>query len=416
MRGTGVGAGQGAGAPVAAVQALHRFYEASIRPPAEAAAEIRVARLLDDYLIEHAAKQAAGERTAICVAHWLGFLSAERKAGRVDSGGATVDDLTPETIQRFIDRRLREGVGGNTISRDIAALRGAIRHAWKRRRLKDPPFIAEPDAELMVRSRDIELSLDQIAGVFEAAVSTRERFHVADFVFAHLASHARSEAILECELDVQYDRARGTIAWNAPGRRQTRKFRSITRVGPSFAARLAKRQGRLILCRGLIADRRWTTPGVPEYWEKPVADIGRAWGSVLIAAHEREPRLGLALPVLGDDGRQRFEPMRDARRRVVGERLLWTPVAPPNVMRHTIHTYLEAAGVPTAQIDSMSGHNRVTGSGRSYTHLRPEYQRDALAAIEAYFELLDGMTSAHRRIQFASSGATVLPLRAGTNG
>lgn len=410
MRSLGVGAGESADPPRAAVEAFHAWVSLQYRPPAEASAEVRLAQLFQDYLTEHVRKLRDEARTSACVTHWLRFLIEERRAGRVDAGGASVDDVNDRLVERYIAARKAAGVGGPTISREIAALRGAVRHAWKKERVKKLPFIRDIDEEDRVDCREIELSPEQIAGIFEAAVARIDRFHVADFVFAHLSSHARTEAILECDLDVQYDRVKGNINWLPPGRRQSRKARSITRVGPSFAERLAARSGRLILCRGFTAEKSWAREGVPEFWSKPVADIGRAWSSVLVAAHERDPRLGLATPVLDEDGRQLTAPVFNTARRQIGERLLWEPIGPPNTLRHTIHTYLEAAGVPEAQIDSMSGHNRRKGSGAKYLHVRPEYQRDAIAAIEAYWEDLDRLTNAHRRIHFASSGGTVVDL------
>jgi hypothetical protein len=68
----------------------------------------------------------------------------------------------------------------------------------------------------------------------------------------------------------------------------------------------------------------------------------------------------------------------------------------PNALRHTCHTYLQAMGVPQAQIDAMAGHSGEQGSGRNYTHLRPEYLKEAIQAVEEYWGAMDKLTRAHR--------------------
>jgi len=36
------------------------------------------------------------------------------------------------------------------------------------------------------------------------------------------------------------------------------------------------------------------------------------------------------------------------------------------------------------------------GTGKNYTHLRPEYLKDFVAAVEAYWSEMDGLTRVHR--------------------
>src|SRR3546814_20588493 len=65
--------------------------------------------------------------------------------------------------------------------------------------------------------------------------------------------------------------------------------------------------------------------------------------------------------------------------------LMWRGLGSPNTLRHTLHTYLQTVGVPQAQIDAAAGHSSERGSGRNYTHLRPEYLKDFIEAVEAYW-------------------------------
>src|SRR3546814_3532331 len=68
---------------------------------------------------------------------------------------------------------------------------------------------------------------------------------------------------------------------------------------------------------------------------------------------------------------------------------MWRGLGSPNTLRHTLHTYLQTVGVPQAQIDAAAGHGSERGSGRNYTHLRPEYLKDFIEAVEAYWREMD---------------------------
>src|SRR3546814_7234963 len=71
---------------------------------------------------------------------------------------------------------------------------------------------------------------------------------------------------------------------------------------------------------------------------------------------------------------------------------MWRGLGSPNTLRHTLHTYLQTVGVPQAQIDAAAGHSSERGSGRNYTHLRPEYLKDFIEAVEAYWREMDRLT------------------------
>src|SRR3546814_3831930 len=75
---------------------------------------------------------------------------------------------------------------------------------------------------------------------------------------------------------------------------------------------------------------------------------------------------------------------------------MWRGLGSPNTLRHTLHTYLQTVGVPQAQIDAAAGHSSERGSGRNYTHLRPEYLKDFIDAVEAYWREMDRLTKVHR--------------------
>ena len=66
-------------------------------------------------------------------------------------------------------------------------------------------------------------------------------------------------------------------------------------------------------------------------------------------------------------------------------------------LRHSIHTYLAARGVPKAQIDTAAGHSTDRGTGDEYNHLRPDYLKDFIAGIEAFWFEVDTHADVHRQ-------------------
>jgi len=126
-----------------------------------------VEQLISDWLKFHVSGLAAPDRYQYSVAHLKAFFNDERRLGRVGDD-VMVKDLTPELQARFRAWRAASGVGGHTISRDLAALRGALSWAWKHQRIARPPFIADVPFHLRGRPRDRVLSLEEIAGIIES--------------------------------------------------------------------------------------------------------------------------------------------------------------------------------------------------------------------------------------------------------
>jgi hypothetical protein len=61
----------------------------------------------------------------------------------------------------------------------------------------------------------------------------------------------------------------------------------------------------------------------------------------------------------------------------------------PNVIRHTVRTFLAEAGVPDAEADVFMGHKAEgSATGKRYIHRRPEYLRGVIDGIEALFRAL----------------------------
>ena len=387
--GTGVGGGSPDAPPIEAEKALAAHFERHNRPVAPApAGQALVSTVFAQWLEEHVHKLARASIYASSVAHWERFFAAERGAGRIGSAVSVEDLFGGDIVDRMITFRLGEGVKGETIRGDLAALSSALNYARKRNRLREVPFIPDVDAALRSGPKELEYSMEQVAGLLEAAWRLQERHHVHLFTLISLSTHGRTEAILELEASQVRD---GLIYFNPSGRMQTKKRRSTVPVAPSLRPWLAGASGKIIRYQTLLAKSSWADPAVPEYHERACCGIRKAFDACLMEAGIRNPHLGLRVPLLDRQGRQREKVDNNG-----GRELMWRGLGSPNTLRHTLHTYLQTVGVPQAQIDAAAGHSSERGSGRNYTHLRPEYLKDFIAAVEAYWREMDGLTKVHR--------------------
>lgn len=403
---TDVGAGPGSDPPIAAQQALAAHFAGHARPAqAQEPAEASVSAILSSYLTEHAAGLRYADKDGLAVAHFTEFLDAERRLGRLPDQ-VTVRDINGKLVDRFIDAMRQRGNVGETINRKLATVRAALNWAMRNEFITAAPYIKTVPEALCSGPRDLEWSPEQVAAILEAAWAEPGRQHVHLFAITSLSTHARTDAILECDLSEQLREIgdRRLINWLVPGDRLTRKRRSTVPVAPSLWPWLEGRAGKLIMYRALKAEKRWADKNVPEYFERPTYDIGKALSAAIVAAGKAHPSLRLVRPVLDDSGKQalrHFTRPDPATGCVPDPEPLWEPIGgTPNTFRHTCHTYLQTMGVPQAQIDLAAGHVAAEkGSGRNYTHLRPEYLREFLEAVEAYWSNLDTLTRVHRRTQ-----------------
>jgi len=412
-RSTGIGGGEPANPPEAARAALATFY-LDVSKPAEPQkpAEAGVPHLLAIWLRDHVDGEAPGatrvdrgladpDRYRVSVQHLLRFFEREAKLGHV-IGGVTVADINKDLVGRFITFRKAEGVGGHTISRDLAALRGALNHAWREELIASAPFVRDVDRRDKSKPRELTYTMEQVAGILEAAWSLPERHHVMLYTMIQMSTCGRSEAILDLH-DGQLEN--GLIYFLDPDRDQTSKRRSIVPIAPTLAPWLEGIDGKVIRYRAEIAASKWSNPDVPEYFEKDCYDLGNAFDSCLIEA-------GLSRQVVGLDGKPAMLPPR----RKLGEtepRPKLRGRGTPNTLRHTIITEMHARGVAEGQIETASGHAGEGTNKRNYRHLRPDYLAELIGAVEDYWREMRRYTTVHLRTQCGPTVVSLASARAG---
>lgn len=343
---TGCGDYNDNSAPVEAQEALAKHFHAYGQPEAiDPNQRQSVSVVLTTWLAKEAARKARAQQYAYAVAHLQRWLDR--------MGGLTVAALTPERVQSYIDNRRSEGVTGETIQGELAALSRSLKWADLNGMIPYAPRIPRVPAELKSGPKEVEYSKEQIAALLEAAASRVDRIHVQLFAMIMLSTHARVEAVLELDASQIRD---GLIYFNAPSRAQTIKKRAIVPVTPTLA-KLLPTSGKVI--------QQWNARKDGSITGRDVFSIRKSFANCLIDAG------------ITKNGK---------------------PWGSPNSLRHTIHTQLQRVGVPQAQIDTAAGHATDGGrTGRNYTHLRPEYLKEFCEAIEAYWADLDRLTQVHRR-------------------
>lgn len=360
---TGVGDFNNGEAPGEAIEKLAEHFARHGKPEEiDPNAKASVSRLISTWLAKEGINRARAAQYGYAADHLQRWINSQ--------GRLMVSQINPVSTESYIKMRRLEGVTGETIQSELAALSRSLRWGELNGVIPYAPRVARVPATMKSGHKELEYSMEEVAALLEAARSRFDRQHVLLFTLIMLSTHARVEAVLELEAD---QIKKGRIHFNAPGRAQTSKRRAIVPVAPSLEPWLP-REGKVIVYRAL---RKKPDEHGNEFYERPTSSIKTAFAKTLIDA-------GL----IGDDGK---------------------PLGSPNTLRHTIHTYLQTVGVPQAQIDMAAGHSGERGSGRNYTHLRPEYLKDFIAAVEAYWLEMDKLTNAHR----SQVGPNVYDLKSG---
>ena len=358
----------GSAAPQGALDALAAYYLEHGRPAArQPTAEALVDDLMADWLRYHVSTLAAPDRYMISVQHWTAFFDMERCAGRL-TNAVTVRHLTPQLQARFRQWRAKAGVGGHTIARDLAAVRGALSWAWKNQRIEHPPFIADVPPHQKAPARDRVLSFTEVASLMNACHGRDDREHLLRFIIIELGIAGRPEAVLELTSD-NLDFGRSLIDPNQAGRVHSRKRRPIVPIANAVRPWVTGITGKLIAYRVPIAKEN-RVPGGATHFMRPTLCIKTSWKGACKDAG-----------ILG---------------------------ATPKTLRHTMLTWLAERGVPKEQRMALAGHAAQDTTAKNYEHLSPSYLRVAIVEVDAYFTELAKHTTAHLRSANDTGAATTL--------
>lgn len=284
-------------------------------------------------------------------------------------GDANVSALTRTKQLELVTALRGRGLSDWTIDGRLNRIWAAM--SWSKRDNKDlviPEQITAEDWKPILVDRDRTYSLEELAALFNAAAARPEnerytREHWWRFLVLAVGTASREAALRELTWD-RVDLRLGRIQLNPAGRRQTKKRRPTIVIAPTLAAELAA-------------------------WREEDAAAGDAPGKVSQKSHGagRVPAALSEAHVITYYGKplatREFFDLLAEKAGVSGG---------PNVIRHTVRTWLAEDGVPDSEADVFMGH-REEGSptGRRYKHRRPEYLRNVADSIEGLYEALAGL-------------------------
>lgn len=318
---------------------------------------ITIAFVLDQDYEKYGQKLASHDTVKSAIAKWKEFW-----------GQDTIDALRSADRQREFIRWLSsrtakntrgEPISPSTVRRQLNVGRKALAGAAKRHEVVGIPYVmtyAEytegRDSGDAVRERTY--TLEQMAALFNAAAGTE---HLWRYMLLMVGFALRSNAPLAIRvsmIDFQHQR----VNLLPPGTRQTKKRRPTLPICATllpwlriwaekenrvYTARYGRRRGQTILLDHLVTWRG-----------TPLKSIRSGFETILERAGMQDDEEAIAY-----------------------------------VIRHTIATWMAEQGVPDRELEIWMGHklpgNKTT---RRYIHLRPEYLKNAAAAVDAYFKQL----------------------------
>jgi integrase len=187
---------------------------------------ILVTNVLNDYLRDRAPKVAAADRMIYAVLALTDFFE-----------GNTVADVTPQTCERYVEKR---GRSKGTVRRELGVLRAAINHAHKSGRITRPVAVELPERP---EPRDRWLTRTEAAHLIRAARTRQARLYMPLFILLGLYTGRRKEAILSLRWP-QVDLDAGRIDFEVVGRKRTNKKRGIIQIPPRLLPHIRRARER----------------------------------------------------------------------------------------------------------------------------------------------------------------------------
>lgn len=206
-------------------------------------------------------------------------------------GAMTPGEVMAETVALFVKhRKTIDGCVSGTIRRDLNAFTAALNWGVKNRKLSQAEF---PIIDLPPDSapRDVWLDEQQEAEFYALALAdsdgSKRLTRVTRFVAVALDTAARTEAIEDLTWD-RVDFKMGKIDFNVPGRRVTKKRRSVVpisdRLRPILERAFQERETPYVIDPGAIR-KAWTTfVKATPYAHIGKHDLRRTWATLAARA------------------------------------------------------------------------------------------------------------------------------------
>lgn len=241
-------------------------------------------------------------------------------------GSTLVADVSIEVQEQYHAHRRGQGVGDETVRRELSVLSAAAGRAVKRKKLSAaPPMHSIPKAP----ARERWLTRNEAAKLLRSMRSERRARHLVLFTRLALYTGARSGAVLDLTWD-RVDLERGMIWYPLPGRQQATKRRAVVPVEAN-------------VLRALKAAHRRRVGDYVIQWRGEKCDR-------IVRAFVRHAK---ACGFVG---------------------------VTPHTLRHTFATWAAMKGVPLFLIGSAIGQSQVATTAR-YAKFQPDALREVTRAV-----------------------------------
>jgi integrase len=279
---------------------------------------------------------------------------------RIIGAGKTFDELTAAIVQRYVDRRLKDGVVRETLKKELGTLRVVWNWAFKRKHVPFPPSW---------RTDDLTLPKGRQKPPFQTWEQIERRIARGD-----MDADAQAE-LWEC-LWLDKDRTRECLDWVRANAKKPFAHPMF-----AFAAYTGARRGEIVRSErtdwdfdgGIVHIRQKKSESSMEYTTRDVSihpdlkAVMEDWFSATPGGVYAIERDGNQLTIV-----RATKVFRDT---VDGGP--WSVLRGWHVFRHSLASNMAAAGVDQRVIDATLGHS-TDAMARRYRHLLPKNQTDAI--------------------------------------
>ncbi len=240
-------------------------------------------------------------------------------------GSLPCESISQTVCEDYIEKRLEEGYAPDSVRLEMAYLRAALRHAWKRGLITTQPHILVPPRG---KPREKWCTLEEISRLIDGAVL----MHMKLFIILGVTTAARPSHILQLTWEDGIDFEHRLIDFGAVDNAASNKRRPKLPMNDTAYEHLQ------------VAYKTRRTPYVIEYRKSSVESVKKG---ILRAGQ----RAGL-------------------------------PWVTQYVLRHTAGVWMAKDGVPIEQIAEYMGHSDIEITRRHYAHFQPQFMRQAAKALE----------------------------------
>jgi integrase len=243
----------------------------------------------------------------------------------------TLDEFDFDRQETFVKELRGEGLADGTIARIMAIINTSAIDAYKRKRIKEKPYVMSVAAH---NPRQRVLDDQEVRALLASAKSENaKRYLLIAFTTA-----ARPQAIVDLELS-QFDQRRKLLDLNPKGRKQVKK----------------KFRPTIPICSVLLA-------------------ACQAWSE------------GPLFRVVYKDHSRKLNSSR-----AIADELTFPEESSLYTIRHTVATELRTQGVPEMEVSAFLGHKPpgVNSVTLDYAKYRPEFMRKAADAIDLFWERIN---------------------------